>query len=157
MEVKIGAFTYRGGRLDARKQFHVGLKIAPAYAALAVARARAAEAMPKPKLVANQEPKEGEEEQTEDDAAANVAMAEMFKAMADAFASMSEADVNFILNSCLSVVERQEGTVWGKVIASNGGLMFEKDMDFQVMMRLAMEVIKENLGPFFAAPWAVLG
>lgn len=148
MEVTVGKYTYRTARLDARKQFHVGLKIGPAYAALSVARARAsASILP---VIAS----EGEEA---GDRAATVAMAEVFKVMSEALAAMSEKDLDYILNTCLSVVQRQEGNLWANVIASNGSLMFEKDMDFQVLMRLSMEVIKENLGGFFAAPWAVLG
>lgn len=148
MEFKIGDHTYRTGRLDAMKQFHVGLKIGPAFAALAVAKARAATSLPK--LA------EGVEASAAEDAAATVAMAEVFKAMADALATMPEADVNYLLKTCLPVCERLEGTAWAKVMASNGALMFEKETDFKVLLRLVMEVIKENLGGFFAAPWGAM-
>lgn len=148
MEVTIGKHLYRSARLDARKQFHVGIKIGPAYAALSVARARASAAI-QPVVEA-----EGEEA---GDRAASIAMAEVFKVIAEALAAMSEKDLDFILNACLSVVQRQEGAVWANVMAPNGALMFEKEMNFPILMRLTMEVIKEDLGGFFAAPWAVLG
>lgn len=63
-------------------------------------------------------------------------------------AKMSDEDVNYIINRCLLVVARVvEGSRPAPVMRGNQ-FMFN-DITMPQMVRLAVEVIKENLGPFF--------
>ena len=63
--------------------------------------------------------------------------------------SMSDEDANYIIFSCLSVVKRQSDTGgFSPVVAGNNQLMFQ-DIDMITMLRLSVEVIRENLRGFF--------
>jgi hypothetical protein len=73
----------------------------------------------------------------------------------EAFAQMEEADVNRLLNKCLSVTRRREGangtTTYGPPLwnASAAREQYD-DMDLGSLMTVCWEVIQENLGGFFA-------
>lgn len=64
----------------------------------------------------------------------------------EALARISDEDANYIIFTCLDVVSRQSGEKWGR-INSGANLMYE-DIDMPTMLRLVVEVIKENLGSF---------
>lgn len=153
MEVKIGEHTYRSGRIDARKQFHVARKIGPAYFAMVRARAAAATEMPKAVADAGGVPPELSEA---DVAKVSGLMTGMVASVSEALSQMSEEDADFVINTCLAVCERQAGNGWQKVMAGSGALMFE-DIDVRVLIRLSIEVIKENLASFFIDPSGVMG
>jgi hypothetical protein len=67
------------------------------------------------------------------------------------FAEMDQKDFDFIINLCLSTVERRTAEVpnpiWARVW-TNGNLMFQ-DTDLTDLMELVDAVIQENLAPFF--------
>jgi hypothetical protein len=70
--------------------------------------------------------------------------------LAEALQRMSDADSEYIINSCLAVVERKSGNgaaSWAKLRASNGSFMFD-DIDAMVMVSLTIAVIKDKLGNF---------
>lgn len=69
-----------------------------------------------------------------------------------AIASMTDDDSNYIFQSCLSVVSRQnEGAVsWSNVMLPTGQLIFE-DIDLATLYRLVWEVLRENLSGFFSS------
>lgn len=73
----------------------------------------------------------------------------LFGAMATSIAEMPDEQCNYILDTCLSVVQRQQGDKWAKVLNDrNKELMFE-DIDFKDMLAIAKNVIEDNLGNFF--------
>lgn len=150
MDLKIGEIEYKTGRLDARKQFHVARKIGPAMFSMVAARAKASAEIPEGALS-----KVSSSATRAEEAVVEVAMVGIFKAVAEAMSIMSEADVDYVINICLSVCERKQQGAWGKVLAANGSMMFE-DIDVRTLMRLGLEVIKENLGSFFSAPLEAL-
>jgi hypothetical protein len=64
---------------------------------------------------------------------------------------MTDEDVEYIIFTCLSVVQRQQpdGRYQGVANLQARSLQFQ-DIDLPVMMRLAAAVVQENLGGFFA-------
>lgn len=126
LEVVISDKTYRVGKLNAMQQFHVARRLAPALWALGVAAQSAEKAV----------------SLTDTDSLLAL------EPVAESISKMSDSEVDYVLQTCLSVVSRQESKGWAKVQASNGGLMFE-DIDMSTMMQLTFTVIRENLGNFF--------
>ncbi|WP_343724939.1 phage tail assembly chaperone [Herbaspirillum huttiense] len=121
-EIKIGDHTYRIGRLDARKQFHVARRLAPVLAGLSGGAAKAGAS-----LVAQLMP------------------------IADALSKMADEDVDYVLDSCLAVCQRaQQGGQFAAVTVPSGGLMFQ-DIDMAQMIQLTVAVIQGNMAGFFAA------
>ena len=136
-DVTVGGQTYRVGRLDAMKQFHVARKLAPVITSLGgmsdVVRSL----------------KGGE-------AAGGIELASLRPVM-DALASMPEADCEFILGTCLAAVQRKSegGTGWTPIwnVAAKR-LQFE-DIGLTGMLEITAAVLRSNLGNFFpAAPSA---
>lgn len=126
MELEINEKTYKIGKLTAMQQFHIARRLAPALWALGAA-ANGAESI------------------------TSLNDSSIFGALgpvAEAISKMSDEDVNYVIQSCLGVVSRQEPKGWARVQASNGHLMFE-DIDMATMMQITFAVIKENLGNFF--------
>jgi hypothetical protein len=132
-EVEIDGFTYSIGRLNAFQQFDLGRKILPFLPALLPALRLASKAS------------------TPDDMV--IDLGEALQPLAVAMAGMSQADSNFILNSCLDVVRRRDATGNYRPVRAAGPLdapgmlLFENEMDFTTLLRLAWEVIQANLGP----------
>jgi hypothetical protein len=124
MELKVGEFTYRTGVISARVQFHVVRRLAPFIKVLAE----------------NVDAFKGAE-------SGNLSGLDQ---LAEVVAQMPDKDVDFILDTCLAVCERQQGPAWAKVMAPGGRLMFE-DMAMPQMLRLVVAVIQENMGGFFPA------
>ncbi|CCD30361.1 conserved phage-related hypothetical protein [Candidatus Glomeribacter gigasporarum BEG34] len=70
------------------------------------------------------------------------------KSLADVIAAMPDADCEYVLHTCLSVTQRQNGKhfspVWN---AQNQALMFD-DIGLSEMVQIAMYVIQDSLGNF---------
>lgn len=129
MQLTIGDNIYTAGKLDAIRQFHVARRLAPALIALG---ASAVDVL-----------KRGGDLS---DAAAVAAIGPLVEVVAQ----MSDADSEYVLKTCLSVVSRRSGDGWAPVQNAQGGLMFQ-DIDITVMLRLAFEVVRGNLGNFMPA------
>lgn len=124
METTIKGNTYRTGRLSAMQQFHVARRVAPALTGLVSAFS-------------------GMGSSKED-------FAKALGPLADAVAQMPDADAEYVLGTCLSVVSRQtDSTTWAPVWRE-GRLAFD-DIDLGTMIQLAAKVIQDNLGNIFGA------
>lgn len=132
MQIEIDGVTYRTlQKLNAKQQLHIARRIMPILAGLGQGRAILGPG--------------GEITDTT-----------MFSAMApiaQVLSEMKDEEIDYVLDRCLSVVQRQDPATqtWAPVATVHGHLMFE-DMDMTAMLRLAVEVIQENLGGFFSAP-----
>lgn len=126
--------VYKTGRLDARKQYHVARKIAPALFSLQSARARV-----------RVTPGAESDQEVED------VLVEITGAVARALSEMKTEDADYIIDTCLSVCERKQAGGWQKVLHSNGHFLFD-DLGVTDLIQLSVAVIRENLGSFFAAP-----
>lgn len=136
-DVTVGGQTYRVGRLDAMKQFHVARKLAPVITTLGgmsdVVRSL----------------KGGE-------AAGGIELASLRPVM-DALASMPEADCEFILGTCLAAVQRKSdgGTGWTPIWNAGAKRLQFEDIGLTGMLEITAAVLRSNLGNFFpAAPSA---
>jgi len=132
-EKVVGAHTYRIGRLNAKAQLHIVRRIAPVFAdsaPMVLALIRRFQA--------------GEKVQAE-------AMIEHFGSAANAFKSMSDDDVDYVIDKAMSVVERQMqgGTGWARMTAPNGVMMFQ-DLTWPETLQIVWLVIQENVLNFFA-------
>lgn len=136
VEITVEGKVYRVGRLNPRKQFHVARRLGPVLLALG-----------KSATVAQETIGMG------DDDGDLRKVANAFSPIMDVLSKMSDEDVDYVLTACLSVCELRQGETYARVQHPNGELMFD-DMTMPTMMRLAVQVIQENMGNFFATPAA---
>lgn len=124
LDVEINGFNFRVGKLNAMVQLHVARRVLPIMGALVgLMQSGAAEAI------------------TAENA---------LPAMAEQIAGMPDADVDYVVQACLRVVQRENDKGgWSAVMTPSGQLMFE-EIDMMVMLQLVGAVVKENLGGFFS-------
>ncbi len=128
--VEVNGESYRFGRLDAMKQFHVTRRLLPILAEMGMSAGTIAQMR-------------GE--------ASEMGIVGLMGPVMEMISKMPDEDVEYIVRTCLAVVKRQQGEAWAAVQAANGSLMFA-DIDMTVMIRLTIEVLKENLDGFFGSP-----
>ena len=133
-ELSLGQDLYQIGRLPALAQFHVTRRVAPILANMGVSVIDSLR--PTGKL-------------SEDD------MVSVMGTAAEVVSKMTDTDVNYVIFTCLSVVRKKQESVWAAVV--NGQQFMFQDMDMQLMMKLTVAVLKENLSGFFQQPTAASG
>ena len=122
MEFEIAGQTYRAGKLNAKQQLHVSRRLAPLFAAMAPAL--------KP----------------------GVSLADMpVEPLAEALAGLPDAAVDYVVDTCLSVVQRQQGPAWQFVWNKQAQAMQFADIEMPAMLQIVAQVIMENLRGFTAA------
>jgi hypothetical protein len=126
MEFEINGQHYRCTKMDTFKQFHVSRRLMPVLGGLASAASAESEA-------ANEQ---GD-------------IATFMQPIAEAVSQMSDADCDFILQSCLAVVQIQQGNGWANVTAVGGKTILFDHIDLGTMLKIATNVIQDNLGGFF--------
>lgn len=124
--VPINEISYTIGKLSAREQLHVARRLAPVLAELFVSFKNS------PQQV---------------DAGLDAILALASVPLAKTFAEMPEPDVDYVVNKCLSVCQRQQKNGWAKVMVDDV-LMFA-DIELDTLLSLTAEVVQENLGRFF--------
>lgn len=130
MEKEIEGIKYRFGKLDAFQQFHLMRRLAPLLTSVGNAF-------------------QGRKPSSQDDIL-NLIVSGMMDSVAHALATMSDEDSNYILFTCLRVVERQQGDAWARLMPVTGNsMMFQ--ISLPVMFQIVAQVIKENLGNFLPA------
>lgn len=130
-ELQIGQNIYRIDKLPPRIQFHVTRRLGPVLGSFG---ASIFELVNAGKKLASD--------------------ADLFSVMGpvmDLVAKMSDEDADYVINNALSVVRRKEGEKWAAVIHANGSMLYQ-DIEMPEMMRLVVEVVRENLGNFFSPP-----
>jgi len=126
-EIEHGGNAYRIGKLNAFQQLHVSRKVGPLIPRLVpafMAMANGGEAIDK--------------------------LAQLFEPFAEAFAELSDESVEYVAGTCLSVVQRQQGSVWAPVWNKQAASLMFDDIDLASMLPLVIKVITENLGPFIS-------
>ena len=143
-EFQVGGHIYSAGKLNARQQFHVARRFAPVIKGLGgvveqlggvIALVDAAKSGDLRTRLFGLDP---------------FAIAQP---LADALAEMKEADVDYIIDLCLSVTQRKIGTGatgWGPVSAPNGLPMYT-DMSWLDLAQIAVKVVEVNLLNFTRA------
>lgn len=123
----VAGINYRIGKLDALKQFHVGRRLGPLLAVMGIS----AHALMK-----------NMHNSLED-------FLPIMPAVMDMMARMGDDEANYIILTCLGVVQREVesgANKWANMTA-NGQLMFQ-DVDLAAMLRIVAEVVRDNLGGF---------
>ena len=128
VEFEEGGNAYRVGKLNAFQQFHLSRRVAPLV----------------PKLVPLVV-KMAREGGLKDDIAGT---AELMQPFADALGGMADADAEYILSTCLSVVQRDTGGTWAAVWNAQARSCMFDDIDLGLMFRLSFRVLQDSLGPF---------
>lgn len=126
MEVTIDGVQYKTSKLDAFTQLHVARRLVPVLPGFIATILKA----------------------DLDKVSANEAFILAAGPVGQSFAMMPQDDVDYIVRACLSVCGKVQGDKLAPLMAPNGRLMFEAEMTLQIMIRLSIEVIKENLGNF---------
>lgn len=140
-EFQVGDKTYRSGKLSAMTQFHMVRRLAPLLGGIGAAAAAVRGQIPAAPADPAASPLPSE----------TFLQADIIAMVADAVGKMSDQDTEYVINTCLSVCQRQqEGNVWAPVTRS-GRMMFE-DIDMAQMLQITWRVLQENLSSFFNAP-----
>lgn len=134
---EINGHTYKIGKLSAMQQFHVVRRLAGVLAGLA--------GLDKQGL-------EGLKDAPKDQVAAHLleSMPDVLPALAQGLATMDDVTAEFVIFTCLGVVERKERAGGWARVCVNGQLMFE-NLGMVEMLTLVANVLKENMGGFFDA------
>ena len=129
-EIELNGQSYRVGKLDAFKQFHVSRKIAPMVPTLI------------PIFV---------EVSANTDILGDIdRLAVALLPFAEAVAGMKNEDAEYVISTCLSSVQRKQGTSWAKVWNEQANACMFDDLDLSTMLPLVVQSIKENLGSFIS-------
>lgn len=126
--VEVGGQQYIVGRIDARKQFHVARRLAPLLAGLGTSAFKSG--------------------------ATTDGFAKFLGPIADALSKMSDEDVDYVLDICLSACQRLQPNGQGAPVMARGGGMMFNDIDMPQMVQLSVKVIQENMSGFFPAALA---
>ncbi|UKV75143.1 hypothetical protein FOC29_27950 [Burkholderia vietnamiensis] len=165
-EIQLNGGRYVIGKLSAMQQFHVSRRIAPIippmipvlmkfYAELEqadVAREQARANAALAALAEGKGPSEAADAPAADKSRELLSMvdaiAPVLQPFANALAGLKDEDAEYVFGTCLSAVERWQGTSWAKVwnIAHKTS-MFD-DIGIDVMLPLVVRVVVANLGPF---------
>lgn len=129
-EIELNGQSYRIGKLDAFKQFHVSRKIAPMVPALIPVFIE---------ISANSEVM-GDMDR----------LASALMPFAEAVAGMKDDDAEYVISTCLSSVQRKTGAAWAKVWNEQANACMFDDLDLSTMLPLVVHSIKENLGSFIS-------
>ena len=134
-DLALGAQAYRVGRLSAKQQLHVFRRLGPILAAVG-------------KPVGDMVKGYGSLKAAEDSGAGN--LSELLAPVMNELSRMPDADVDYIIDTCLAVCSRLEGERYAPMMRQ--GVLVFQDIDMVIMVRLAIEVIKDNIGNFFSTP-----
>lgn len=150
-EVDLGGHKYSIGRLSAKQQFHVSRRLGTVAAAfagtIAQAQARIQEPAP-PGSVAPAGGSEAEPAPTVEMGDRAARIIDTMQPFLRAIGQLSDEESDYITDTCLAVVSRQEkNSSWAPIFRS-GQLMYQ-DITVSIMLQLVWRVLEENLGNFF--------
>lgn len=126
LEIELDGHTYRIGKLDAIKQWHVFRRLIPVLGSFSGLFSI-------------------------DQDVVRSTMLNQFLPVFKQLGAMSDLDTDFVLNTCLSVVTRKDTVVpdgWQRVMIQPGHLQFD-DIEMVLMLQLTKYVVMENLSSFF--------
>lgn len=121
---QIGQHWYSAGKLNAFQQLHVARRLAPVLTGLKDVLQGGLE-----RLKANP--------------------LEAVVPLADALSKMKDEDTNYIVTTCLGVVQRQqaEGLPWAGCTDAHGNIMFD-DIDMLIMVQIVWKVLEGSVMGF---------
>lgn len=143
MEVEIAPHIYYVGKLKARQQRNVLRRLLPLIPTVQSALSDASMAPASIGDTASAMAFELSAKSADD-------FAEAVGPLARAIAGMSDADCDYIFDTCFSVCKRKIATSGYQDILAGGELRYE-DISLPDQMRLTFYVLKENFAGFFGA------
>lgn len=129
LEIDLNGHRYSIGKLSAKQQFHVSRRIAPIVPTLIPVFARLAV---------------GGRGIIEDPGG----MADVLQPLADGLAGMKDEDADYVLDTCMQVVQRKQEHGWTSIWSASQRVPMFQDIDLGVMLPLMLRVIVGSLGPF---------
>lgn len=132
--IEVKGNKYECGRLSAVTQFHVTRRLGPVLvvAGISIEMIRTGMKLALDDLVSMAGP------------------------VIEVLSKMSDADTNYILTACLSAVKRESAGKFAPITADKSLDLMFADIDMPTMLRLVVEVLKENLGNFLTEPSGAL-
>ncbi|GAA7770988.1 hypothetical protein RN01_29850 [Cupriavidus sp. SHE] len=135
-EIELGGVQYSIGRLTAKQQFHVSRRIAPVIPPLIPVFLKLAKTVGGAAGAVDALSKDLD------------GFGQVLQPFADALAAMNDADADYVMDNCLTAVQRQQPTGWARVVSLEQKTLMFQDMDMSVILPLVVQVIVANLGPF---------
>ena len=140
-------------KLNARQQFHIARRIAPVVSVIGAV-------LPMLQAALAQQTMTPETEGVSEEGQAR-AMAQrvsdleaLGRPIMEALGRLSDPDCDYVLDLCLSVVQRYQGSngsgAWADVWSVRASRIVFEDIELPEMMQIAMEVLRENLMGFFS-------
>lgn len=126
MELILNEQKYRVGKLNALQQFHITRRLMPALAAVGLS------------FQALKEASQGKD---------GGGIMEAVEKASEVLAKMTDDDANYVIFTCLGAVTRLSGAGYAKI--SQGQALAFEDIDMMIMIRLVVEVVRQNLQGFF--------
>lgn len=133
--IEVNGHDYSIGRLNALDQLHVSRKIAPIIPTLMPIIAEIAKGDLEKTIKAIED---GDNEEL----TGLEPLAEALTPLMEAFSNLPEADVEYVVHKCLSVVKRG-----GAVVCRGQSIMFD-DLGMEHILPLTLAVVRTNLGNF---------
>jgi hypothetical protein len=135
LEFEVNGHGYRAGKLDAFQQWNVTRRLLPVIGGATDSFLKATQA-----IAGGHDPKIALARLMETSATS------IIEPLTQALGRLSDADSDFIITTCLSRVQRRQGSNnWAPMVASNGHLMFAADLDMPEMLSVVWKVIEANL------------
>lgn len=139
---EVGDLSFQSGRLSVFDQMVVAKRLMPVLKNIVT-----------PEIIglamsAQTTPVEAEGTQSDDASKVKIDVASILPAVADAIYSLSDADLQVIIKTTLSVVSRRnQGGAYSQLLV-NGVFMFD-DLSLSQTLQVAWKVIESHLGDFF--------
>ena len=127
-EFQINGHTYRAGKMNAKRQMHVMRRVAPVLPNVAGLAT----------IFSGRDP-------------GSVTLMELSPALspiANAISHMSDDDCEYVLDACLSVVQRQQAQSWAPLWNQAAGAPQFADVELPAMLQIASRVLQENFAGF---------
>ena len=125
-EIEVDGHIYQIGPMNTFVQFHIARRLGPLAPTILM-------------YLENSDP--------------DKSVMDLFFPLMGTISTLSDADSEYILNQCLSVVTRKQESGWAKV-QSSGGLMFD-DITMPNMLQIVWQVILKDIADFFPSVPAI--
>lgn len=124
MDFELDGNTYRAAPMPTRTQLHVSRRLAPFLTHTLTAVRSAMES-------------------------GKLDIASSLTGIAEALSQMSDADCDFIMDSTLALVRREQGDgLWSPIFNAKARTMQFEDIGLSTMLKITAEVVQQALGPF---------
>lgn len=146
MDFAVGGHQYRSRRLNAKQQLHIARRLATTPMQFLLSQETQDHI---PEAVAQAAVDSG----VSQDDLRSIAPTIMPLLSLRALGQLSDSDAEFVVNSCLGVLQRQSGNngavAWTNVMNQQTGVLQFQDISLKEMLELTVSVLRENLADFF--------